>query len=70
MSPAPLPGDVKLPLDGHSSEGESASIAVAAEKTVNIVKAVKLPSKCFSSPVVFRGSVYLGCRDDYLYCLT
>ena len=30
---------------------------------------LKLPGDVFSSPVVFRSSVFVGCRDNFLYCI-
>ena len=64
-----LTQDVRQSVNMHSSHGESAPIAVATESAISVLKAVRLPSECFSSPVVFREPVYVGCRDDYLYCL-
>eukprot|EP00850_Spirogloea_muscicola_P022489 SM000298S10943 [mRNA] locus=s298:9095:16342:+ [translate_table: standard] len=29
----------------------------------------KMPGEVFSSPVMLGGHIYVGCRDDYLYCL-
>ena len=34
------------------------------------VKAVQMPADTFSAPVAFGPFVVLGCRDDYLYCLS
>lgn len=54
----------------------SADVRAAQEKTSSVIfrlqtmKAVKLFNECFSSPVLFRDCVFVGCRDDFLYCLT
>ncbi|XP_024385786.1 putative acyl-activating enzyme 19 isoform X5 [Physcomitrium patens] len=30
---------------------------------------IKLPGEVFSSPVMISGRIFIGCRDDFLYCL-
>lgn len=30
---------------------------------------VRLPSDCFSSPVMYDECIFVGCRDNCLYCL-
>lgn len=52
-------------LEKQGSEEESAH----CEGVLHACKAVKLFGECFSSPVVFGGTVFVGCRDDYLYCI-
>lgn len=34
-----------------------------------IMKSIRLPNEIFSSPVVFGKKLYVGCRDNYLYCI-
>eukprot|EP00850_Spirogloea_muscicola_P014145 SM000099S25251 [mRNA] locus=s99:525788:532822:- [translate_table: standard] len=45
--------------------------ATAAEQQSKPAAALlyKLPGEVFSSPVMLGGHIYVGCRDDYLYCL-
>jgi len=28
-----------------------------------------MKNSCFSSPIVYKNSLYIGCRDDYLYSI-
>ncbi|KAL1509062.1 hypothetical protein ABEB36_003861 [Hypothenemus hampei] len=35
----------------------------------NILVQMHLPAETFSSPYVLDDKLYIGCRDDYLYCL-
>lgn len=35
----------------------------------NVIAKLQLPGEVFSSPVVYRGCIYVGCRDNNLYCL-
>ena len=35
-----------------------------------VVTRLSLPGECFSSPVVRECRVYVGCRDDHVYCVT
>lgn len=44
-------------------------IYVIDAKTCAVLKQIRLPNEIFSSPVVFRRKLYLGCRDNYLYCI-
>lgn len=37
--------------------------------SVKEVARLHLPGDVFSSPVMVRNRVYVGCRDDHLYCL-
>lgn len=37
--------------------------------TLTIVKRIRFPGEIFSSPVVSERKVYIGCRDNYLYCI-
>lgn len=30
---------------------------------------IQLPGEVFSSPIIYEGSVYIGCRDNNLYCI-
>lgn len=38
-------------------------------KGMEAVSSLRLPAEIFSSPVAQGGVVYIGCRDDHLYCL-
>lgn len=38
-------------------------------KTRGIVKELRLPDEIFSSPVVSERKLFVGCRDNYLYCI-
>lgn len=37
--------------------------------TLRIIKRITFPSEIFSSPVVSEKKVYIGCRDNYVYCI-
>ena len=55
---------INISLDkSHSS--------VDSEKSELIppVAQVTLPGEVFSSPVMMSGRIFVGCRNDYLYCL-
>lgn len=34
-----------------------------------IVSEYQLPNETFSSPSVYRNYIFIGCRDDHLYCI-
>ncbi|XP_028132426.1 beta-alanine-activating enzyme isoform X2 [Diabrotica virgifera virgifera] len=36
---------------------------------LSVMRQIKLPGAVFSSPVVYDRNVYIGCRDNNLYCL-
>jgi outer membrane protein assembly factor BamB len=38
-------------------------------KACEHVAALKLPGDVFSSPVMLDGRIFVGCRDNNLYCL-
>lgn len=38
-------------------------------KALVVMKTIRLPNEIFSSPVVFEKKLYIGCRDNYLYCI-
>ena len=35
----------------------------------SVVARIKLPAEVFSSPVCMDGKIYVGCRNDRIYCL-
>lgn len=36
---------------------------------IQAVNHMKLPGEVFSSPVMISGRIFIGCRDNFLYCL-
>lgn len=40
------------------------------ESTVEEIVRLKLQADIFSSPVMIGGRIFVGCRDDYVYCLS
>ena len=39
-------------------------------KTGHLLCSYHLPGEVFSSPVVFGNSIIVGCRNDYVYCVS
>lgn len=46
--------------------GKLYALSVDDGSTLNVFS---LPNDVFSSPVVVRGKLVVGCRDDHLYCI-
>lgn len=38
-------------------------------KTHSELASIQLAGEIFSTPIINNGFVYVGCRDDHLYCL-
>ncbi|XP_038055131.1 beta-alanine-activating enzyme-like [Patiria miniata] len=61
----------------HSCRGDAFVIVCSTQGSVvildlgsgEVVTSCQLPGEVFSSPVVFRNCVVIGCRDDFVYCL-
>ena len=45
--------------------------SLKGEGHVRLVRqtSVKLPADCFSSPILYRTHLFVGCRDNFLYSL-
>lgn len=39
-------------------------------QNLTVIQELKLPGESFSSPFVYENKVYVGCRDNNLYCLS
>ena len=53
----------------HSLLDIEKSELIPPGKTSQAVAQVTLPGEVFSSPVMISGRIFVGCRNDYLYCL-
>lgn len=40
------------------------------ESKVGEIAKLELQADIFSSPVMIGGRIFVGCRDDYMHCLT
>eukprot|EP00850_Spirogloea_muscicola_P023353 SM000350S13033 [mRNA] locus=s350:72796:76967:- [translate_table: standard] len=50
-------------------QGRPHATAVEQQSQPAAALLYKMPGEVFSSPVMLGGHIYVGCRDDYLYCL-
>ncbi|GAB0092082.1 Beta-alanine-activating enzyme [Sergentomyia squamirostris] len=48
----------------------SGFLAIMNSKTGTVESTVQLPGESFSSPVYHEGHIFIGCRDNFLYCYT
>ena len=59
--------------EDHHEDGTASSrrVAEAVAAAAPVVEAtVQMPDNSFTSPVALDDWVFLGCRDDHLYCLS
>lgn len=71
--------DSAISTSAYVYEEDDTSVIVAAcnvgiiyvidAKTFAVLKQIRFPNEIFSSPVVFKRKLYIGCRDNYLYCI-
>jgi len=47
----------------------SGDVCVADLVTGKIIERTHLPGEIFSSPVIVKERIVIGCRDDCVYCL-
>ena len=57
-----------------SSQANIGNGKTMIDSSGTIVKQFKLPGKIFSSPIILKNilnelTLFVGCRDNYLYCL-
>ncbi|KAG6486945.1 hypothetical protein ZIOFF_055526 [Zingiber officinale] len=63
-------GNIHLIRISAEAKREAGRSADAATPMVEQFAVAKLPGDIFSSPVMVGGRIFVGCRDDYVHCLT
>ncbi|XP_042427531.1 putative acyl-activating enzyme 19 [Zingiber officinale] len=63
-------GSIHLIRISAEAKREAGRSADAATPMVEQFAVAKLPGDIFSSPVMVGGRIFVGCRDDYVHCLT
>nr|CAI5857336.1 unnamed protein product [Callosobruchus analis] len=48
----------------------SGKVSIIDSESHYVIKSVQLPNEVFSSPVFYRDKIYIGCRDNNIYCLS
>ena len=56
-------------FDGLVACSTDGTVSVLSLQTGKSLRSLKLPGDVFSSPIVFRGFIFVGCRNNFLYCM-
>nr|CAH7727624.1 unnamed protein product [Callosobruchus chinensis] len=48
----------------------SGKVSIIDSESHSVIRSVQLQNEVFSSPVFYRDKIYIGCRDNNIYCLS
>ncbi|PKA66229.1 Putative acyl-activating enzyme 19 [Apostasia shenzhenica] len=63
-------GKVHVLQINPDAKPENAVGIIPANKLVDEFAVIQLPADIFSSPVMIGGRIFVGCRDDYVHCIS